>query len=127
VHIAVPSRATLVDLYAPLRDPLEAAGIRVTANMRLIDPPCVFLPIPEISYKYIKPGQYSADVRPVIITRLTDQRLAIDELSALLEAVQTAWVDSPQNARPVEVQLADTSSVVLALELSFHVVVRIAQ
>lgn len=109
---------TLADAMTPLIGVLEAAEIRVFVSMRDIDPPCVFLPIPELSFRF-KENTFQADYRLVLVVPNTSRDLAIQSLSELLTQVQTALGHRAQTARPVEVVLADSSAVVLAYELTF--------
>lgn len=109
---------TLVDAMTPFITALEDAGIRVFVSMRDIDPPCAFFPIPELTFRF-KEGSFQAAYRLVLVVPNTSRELAIQSLSELLEAVQTALGHRAQTARPVEVVLADNSAVVLAYELSF--------
>jgi hypothetical protein len=110
--------STLADAMSPVIAALDAAGIRSCVSMRDIDPPTVFLPIPELTFRF-KDASFDAAFRLVLIVPNTSRELAIESLSELLETVQVAIGRRAQTARPVEVVLADNSAVVLAYELSF--------
>jgi hypothetical protein len=115
--------ASLIDVMNPVIEALEGAEIRVTVSMRDIDPPCVFLPVPALAYRF-KDGGLDADLRPVCISPNTDRATAIGVLSDLLEATQAALNRRSTSGRPVEVLLADNSAALLAYELSFQLTVR---
>lgn len=114
---------SLVDVMNPVIEALEGADIRVVVSMRDIDPPCVFLPIPELTYRF-KDGGLEAAVRPVCVAPNTDRTTAIESLSELLDATQAALGRRATVARPVEVALADNSAAVLGYELAFQLTVR---
>lgn len=109
---------TLIDAMKPVIDVLEYAEIRVCVAMADIDPPCVFFPVPDLSFRF-KERTFEASYRLVLITPNTSRDVAIEVLSDLVTAVQTAIGHRAQTARPVEVVLADNSAAVLAYELAF--------
>lgn len=115
--------ASLVDAMSPVLTALDAAGIRVFTSMRDLDPPCAFVPIPELTFRF-KDGGLDAAFRIVLVTPNTDRDTAITSLSELVESVQVALGRRAQTARPVEVVLADNSAVVLAYELTFSLTIR---
>jgi hypothetical protein len=117
------STPTLLDAMSTVTEPLEEAGIRWTTDFQKLNAPCVYLPIPVLSFRF---GKDAVDVSfsPVAVVQNTGNRAAIESLSDLIVRVQEALGFSPTTARPVDVTTADQTGVLLGAELPFTLSIR---
>lgn len=113
---------TLLDAYQPIVDALEAAGIRVSADVGNIHPPCVFVPPPELSFRFHK-ADFTAAYRVTVVVALTERLRSIAALSDLLARVLEALRYAPTTATAVDVTTADGSPALPGYELSWSAAV----
>jgi hypothetical protein len=85
---------------ASIVDRLKTAGIRATTDERDVNPPCVFVPAPAISYRF--GGQcWDGTYALVLVVPDGGRRANVQALGDLLEAVQDALDWGGVDAAPV--------------------------
>lgn len=109
-------RPTLVDALRPVTDALTAGGIRVTLDISQLNPPGCLLGPPELDFRF-NGGDFTASYSLIAVVGSTDKTRAIGNLSDYLTDVMAALGDRPLTARPVDVTLADASTVLPGYEL----------
>jgi hypothetical protein len=121
--VVTPTRPFLVDAITPILEALEAGGIRVTLDVKDLNPPGCYLAPPEIEFRF-RAGDFTATHTLLLVVRNTTRRLAMAEMSGLLVAVQTILGERVQRARAVDVPTNDGTAVLLGYEFSWHERVR---
>jgi hypothetical protein len=116
VSIDVARRPVLMDALTPVMDLLTTAGIRVTLDIVQLNPPGCLLGPPELDFRF-NGGDFTAAYTLVAVVGSTDRTKAIGNLSDYLTEVLTALGERPVTARPVDVTLADASTVLPGYEL----------
>jgi hypothetical protein len=98
---------------------LKAAGIRATADLRDVNPPCVYVPPPAIAFRFGKGG---ADLTWTVaaIVPNTGRDVALRNLTPLIAAVTAALAATPvTGGRPIDVTGLDGAAPSPAYELTF--------
>ena len=109
---------TLVDAMRPIVIALEANGIRCTADYKFLNPPCCYLPPPDLDFRF-RQGDFTANYSLVLIAANTTRRLALEEMAQLLVVVQRVLNDRAVHAIPEDVPTNDGSAVLLAYRLTW--------
>lgn len=121
--IVTAARPFLVDAVTPIVAALEAADIRITLDLKDLNPPGCYLAAPELEFRY-RAGDFTASYTLLVVARNSTRRLAFAEMSELLVAVQKVLGERAQTARAVDVPTNDGTAVLLGYELSWHERVR---
>ena len=116
-------RPTLMDALTPVLELLTAAGIRVTMDIVQLNPPGCLLGPPELDFRF-NGGDFTASYTLIAVVGSTDRTRAISNLSEYLSEVLVALGDRPVTARPVDVTLADASTVLPGMELRWTTRIR---
>ena len=117
------SRPSVMDAIRPVMEQLAAAGIRVTLDIAQLNPPgCILLP-PELDYP-VQRRRLHGELRAVVTVGSSDRTRMIVALSDFLPSVLQALGDRPITARPVDVTLADASTVLPGYELRWSTRIR---
>jgi hypothetical protein len=116
-------RPTLRDAIDPVLDLLTAAGIRVTLDITQLNPPGCLLGPPELDFRF-NGGDFTASYVLVATVGSSDRTKMIYSLSDYLVEVLAALGDRPVTARPVDVTLADASTVLPGYELRWTTRIR---
>lgn len=123
MSIDVGRRPVVMDALTPVVDLLTAAGIRVTLDIVQLNPPGCLLGAPELDFRF-NGGDFTASYTLVVVVGSTDRTRAIVNLSDYLSEVLQALGDRPVTARPVDVTLADASTVLPGYELRWTTRIR---
>jgi hypothetical protein len=117
------SRPTVMDAIRPVMEQLTAAGIRATLDIAQLNPPgCILLP-PELDFR-MNAGDFTASYALIATVGSSDRTRMIVALSDYLPSVLQALGDRPVTARPVDVTLADASTVLPGYELRWTTRIR---
>lgn len=116
-------RPTVLDALRPVLDALNAGGIRVTLDIAQLNPPGCLLGPPELDFRF-NGGDFTAGYSLIAVVGSTDKTRAIGNLSDYLSEVLVALGDRPITARPVDVTLADASTVLPGYELRWSTRIR---
>jgi hypothetical protein len=116
--VDTPGDPFLTDAIGPYLAAIEAAGIRAIWDIKSLNPPCVYIPAPELAWRF-KGHDFDASFTALVVAGNTDRRLALDEMSALLYLVQQALGGRVQSARAVDVPTNDGTAVLLGYELTW--------
>lgn len=111
-------RPTVSDAIAPILELLIAAGLRATVDVVQLNPPGCLLLAPELLFRFAG-GDFTATHRLIAVVGSTDRTRAIAALSDYLDQVVAALGDRAVSARPVDVTLADASTLLPAYELQW--------
>lgn len=105
-------KAAVDDLVARL----ASAGIPATADLRNLNPPAVYVPAPEIAWRYGK----GADLTYRIVAAVpnTGRDTAIADLSRLIDRVQAALAGAITEGRPVDLTALDAGAPLPGYELT---------
>ena len=98
---------------------LKAAGLRATADLRDVNPPCVYVPPPQIAYRF---GKGIADLTWTVaaIVPNTGRDVALRNLTPLIDDVAAALSATPvTTGRPIDVTGLDGGAPNPAYELTF--------
>jgi hypothetical protein len=107
---------TLADVMAAFTGRLDDAGVRWTVDAQKLDPPCVLVPIPTMTFRFNR-ASVDAGFAVVAVAQVTDRDTAIAALSDLIEQVQSATGGAITDASPADVTTADQSASLLSAEL----------
>jgi len=118
VPIITPARPIITDAMAPIIDALTAGGIRATTDLKMLNPPCVYLAAPELEFRF-RQGDFTATYTMLLVAANTSRRLAFDEMSQLIVQVQTILGERARSARPVDVPTNDGSAILLGYEFTW--------
>jgi hypothetical protein len=118
VPIITETRPILTDAMAPVIDLLTAGGIRATNDIKMLNPPCVYLAPPELEFRF-RQGDFTATYTMLLVAANTSRRLAFDEMSQLILSVQTILGERARTARPVDVPTNDGSAILLGYEFTW--------
>ena len=121
--VITDSRPIITDAMAPILDALTAGGIRATNDLKMLNPPCVYLAPPELTFRF-RQGDFTAGYTMLVVAANTSRRLAFDEMSQLILQVQSILGERAQTARPVDVPTQDGSAILLGYEFSWSERVR---
>lgn len=91
-------------------DRLVAGGVRAVASAQDVNPPCILVRPPTISYRFGK-AYWDAEWTAWAIVVGSGQVQQLKAHSALLDAAQTALGYAAVSARPDDATLADGSTV----------------
>ena len=116
-------RPTMMDALTTVLQLLTAAGIRVTLDIVQLNPPGCLLGPPELDFRF-NGGDFTAAYTLIAVVGSTDRTRAIANLSDYLVEVLAALGDRPVTARPVDVTLADASTVLPGMELRWSTRIR---
>lgn len=116
-------RPTVQDALSPVLEALTAAGVRVTMDIAQLNPPGCLLGAPELDFRF-NGGDFTATYSLIAVVGSTDKTRAIGNLSDYLSEVLIALGDRPITARPVDVTLADASTVLPGYELRWTTRIR---
>jgi hypothetical protein len=100
-------------------DRLRAAGIRACADVRDVNPPCVYVPPPTIAWRF---GKGYADLLWTVaaVVPATGRDVALKNLGPLLIDVADALAATPlTDARPIDLGGVDGAAPMPAYELTF--------
>ena len=100
-------------------DRLRGAGVRAVADVRDVNPPCVYVPPPTISWRF---GKGYADLGWTVaaVVPATGRDVALKNLGPLLAAVADALAATPvTDGRPIDLGGVDGSAPMPAYELTF--------
>jgi hypothetical protein len=117
------SRPTVMDAIRPVMEQLAAAGIRATLDIAQLNPPGVILLPPELDFRF-NAGDFTASYALIAVVGSSDRTRMIVALSDFLPSVLQALGDRPVTARPVDVTLADASTVLPGYELRWTTRIR---
>ena len=109
----------IVEAQGDIVQLLTGAGIRATTDQRDLNPPCVLVTAPEITWRFGKGGW---DARWLILAVVPDSgpNIVLANLDALVVSVQAALGGRVQNGRPVAARgLVDGSAPLPAYELTW--------
>ena len=98
---------------------LRGAGLRAVADMRDVNPPCVYVTPPQIQFRFGKGG---ADLTWTIaaIVPNTGRDVALKNLTPLIDKVAAALAATPvTSGRPIDVTGLDGAAPCPAYELTF--------
>jgi len=123
MSIDVARRPVVLDALRPVLDSLTAAGIRVTLDIAQLNPPGCMLGAPELDFRF-NAGDFTASYSLIAVVGSTDKTKGIANLSDYLAEVMLALGDRPLTARPVDVTLADASTVLPGYELRWSTRIR---
>lgn len=98
---------------------LEAAGVRCVIDERDVNPPCVLIGPPTITYRFHK-GSWVAAWALLAIVPDSGRRVATDNLDALVTAVQAALGGTITTAVPLSFTGVDTAPALPAYQLAFN-------
>ena len=116
-------RPNLMDAMTAVLEQLTAAGIRATLDITQLNPPgCLLLP-PELDFRF-NAGDFTASYTLVCTVGSSDRTRMIASLSDYLSEVLQALGDRPVTGRPVDVTLADASTVLPGYELRWTTRIR---
>lgn len=114
----------MIDLageVAAVIDRLKAGGVgRATADLRDVNPPCVYVPPPAIVFRF---GKGTADLTwtVAVIVPNTGRDVALRNLTPLIAQVAAALSSTPVTAgRPIDVTGLDGAAPAPAYELTFQ-------
>ena len=116
-------RPTVLDALQPVLGALNVAGIRATMDIAQLNPPGCLLGAPELDFRF-NAGDFTATYSLIVVVGSTDKTRAIGNLSEYLSEVMVALGDRPLTARPVDVTLADASTVLPGYELRWSTRIR---
>jgi hypothetical protein len=100
----------LAEAMADIVARLTAAGIRATLDGRDVNPPCVLVRPPTMTFRFGK-GYWDADLTAWALVPDTGVGTASGALGELIDAVQNALGFAVVTARPDETTLSDGSTV----------------
>ena len=123
MSLDVSRRPVVMDALQPVLDALTTAGIRATLDIAQLNPPGCLLGPPELDFRF-NGGDFTAGYSLIAVVGSTDKTRAISNLSDYLAEVMTALGDRPLTARPVDVTLADASTVLPGYELRWSTRIR---
>lgn len=103
---------------AEIVDMLVEAGVSATVDLRDLNTPGVFVPLPTLAYRFHK-GDATATWRPVAAVAKAGRAQELTELSALLDAVQDALGGIAVTAAPVELTALAEAGSLPGYELTF--------
>jgi hypothetical protein len=109
-----------LDLAAAVADVvgrLRAAGIRATADVRDVNPPCVYVPPPQIAWAF---GKVEMGWTVAAVVPATGRDIALKNLGPLIADVSTALATTPvTGGRPIDLGGVDGAAPLPAYELTF--------
>jgi hypothetical protein len=109
-----------LDLAAAVADVvgrLRAAGIRATADVRDVNPPCVYVPPPQIAWAF---GKVEMGWTVAAVVPATGRDIALKNLGPLIADVSTALSATPvTGGRPIDLGGTDGAAPMPAYELTF--------
>jgi hypothetical protein len=109
----------LAGAVADVLDRLTAAGIRAVADVRNVNPPCVYVTPPQIAWRF---GKQYADLgwTIAVIVPNTGRDVALKNLGPLIGATVDALAATPvTDGRPIDITGTDGASPMPAYELTF--------
>jgi hypothetical protein len=118
MSIDVDGRPTLMDALTPVLDLLAGAGVRVTLDYALLNPPGALLQLTNLDWRF-QAGDFSTTFKLTVITGDTDRTHAVANLSAELDRIVVALGFLPVTAVPVDVLTADTTASLPGMELTW--------
>lgn len=110
--------AILVDATDRILARLKAAGLRAFIDPRSVNPPCVLVLPPTMTFLFGK-GGYSADYTLLAVSSSTDKRTQWTELSALITDTQQALGWAVTTVRPADVWSADQTTLLPGYEMTW--------
>jgi len=114
--IITPARPLLVDAITPVVEALTAAGIRVTLDVKRINPPGCYLHPPELQMRW-RAGDFTATHRLLVVASSKDRAQSYQDISELIDQVLIALDDAPVTLRPASVETSDVSTYLTAYDL----------
>jgi hypothetical protein len=114
--VSTPAVPTLSDAVRAVAEALAAAGIRVTLDMKALNPPCAFLHPPDLAWRF-RGGDMTVTHRLLLVCSAGDRTASYDRMSALLISAQSALGDRAVEAVPTDVETSDLSAFLTAYEL----------
>lgn len=119
------ARPQIVDAMHRVVDTLTAAGIRTTVDVREVNPPCCWLQLPTVRFRFGVPGAMDVDYALLVVVGNSGNRWTdLDAISELLAAVQQALADRVVTARPADMWTTDGTGTLPAMELTWTDTVR---
>lgn len=110
--------AILVDATDRIVARLKAAGLRAFIDPRAVNPPCLLVLPPTMSFSFGR-GGYSADYTVLAVSSSTDKRTQWMELSDLITRTQEALGWMVTMVRPADVWSADQSTLLPGYEMTW--------
>ena len=114
--VVTPGVPTLTEAMRAVSDALTAAGIRVTLDLRTLNPPCAFLHPPDLAWRF-RGGDMTVTHRLLLVCSAGDRTASYDRMSDLLISTQQALGDRVVSATPTDVETSDLSAFLTAYEL----------
>lgn len=114
--VVTPGVPTLTEAMRAVTDALTAAGIRVTLDVRTLNPPCAFLHPPDLAWRF-RGGDMTVTHRLLLVCSAGDRTASYDRMSDLLISTQQALGDRVISATPTDVETSDLSAFLTAYEL----------
>jgi hypothetical protein len=111
-------RPTLMDALTPVLDLLAGAGVRVTLDYALLNPPGCLLQLTSLAWRF-NGGDFETTYKLTVVTGDTDRTHAVVNLSAELDTIVAALKFAPVTAIPVDVLTADGTSSIPGMELTW--------
>ena len=116
--VTTAGRPLLSDAMTAVTAALAAAGIRVTLDLRTLNPPCAFLHPPELAWRF-RGGDMTVTHRLLLMCSAGDRTASYDRMSDLLISTQQALGDRVVTAVPTDVETSDLSAFLSAYELNW--------
>jgi hypothetical protein len=114
--VITPAVPTLSEAMRAVTDALAAAGIRVTLDVRQLNPPCALLHPPDLAWRF-RGGDMTVTHRLLLVCSAGDRTASYDRMSDLLISTQQALGDRVVTAAPTDVETSDLSAFLTAYEL----------
>lgn len=109
----------IIAALTPVMEALQAAGVRVFDDVQDVNPPCVLMQPPVLTFRF-KAGNYSAAQTAMLLTSNTVRRAQWVELSDLLEQVQQVLGYGIGDAVPVlSAYFPDGTGITAAYQISW--------
>jgi hypothetical protein len=122
---AAVGRPRITDAMRAVVDTLTAAGIRATVDVREVNPPCCWVQLPTIRFRFATPGAFNVDFAVLAVVGNSGNRWAdLDAISDLTAAAQEALGDRVATARPADMWTTDGTGTLPAMELTWTDTVR---
>jgi hypothetical protein len=101
-------------------DRLRAAGIRAVADVRDVNPPCVYVPPPQIGWSKLGKGYVDLLWTVAAVVPATGRDIALKNLGPLMLGVADALTATPLTvATPIDLGGVDGAAPMPAYELTF--------
>ena len=119
------TRPQLVDALHRVIDRLTEAGIRATVDIREVNPPCCWLQLPTIRFRFGVPGAFDVDHALLAVVGNSGTRWQdLQAISELVAQVQAALGDRVITARPADMWTTDGTGTLPSMELTWTDTVR---